>query len=79
MAYSANIHNAIFSHAWLPYTGSINHAIPNVATLSKLEEYQGGETLHVGNHRCFNISHDGHVLNPLISTSSRSIQLCDVL
>ncbi|XP_019156025.1 PREDICTED: uncharacterized protein LOC109152820 [Ipomoea nil] len=36
------------SHSWFPYAGATNHTTPNIAVFSFSEEYNGNDTLRVG-------------------------------
>lgn len=64
------------THTWFPNIGATNHATPDLASLSAYTEYNGGDTLRVGDGMRLPISHIGHAS---FNTPSRSFRLSNVL
>lgn len=64
--------NSANYHTWFPNTGATHHA----TTLSSPDEYNGSDTLRVGDSTQLSISHVGRVS---LSTPYRSLSLSNIL
>lgn len=64
------------SHHWFPDTGASNHATPDSLVMSSVADYNGSNTLHMGNGSGLTITSIG---SPSVATPSHIFQLSNLL